>query len=240
MLNFLSALSFLTIIPSPKKDLPWEDGRKILYFPLVGLLIGGMLCGADHVFSIFLGGEVRAVLDVLFLAVISGGLHLDGLADSADGLLSHRPEEKMLEIMRDERIGAMGTLALMFCISLKFAGIMGLEEDSRWIWLLTAPALARSAQVMGLVFMDYARKEGGIANNFFRKGEYRLLALIPLPALIPFFLGVTAGLVTLFSFILFAVFLMSFFRRKIGGMTGDTLGAMSEIVEAAIIIAGVA
>ena len=236
MSNFLSALSFLTILPSPKKDLPWEDGRRIMYFPIVGLLIGGMLCGADHVFSLFFDREVRAVLDVLFLAVISGGLHLDGLADAADGLFSHRSREEMLRIMRDGRIGAMGTLALIFCLLLKCAGICALEEGTRWVWLLAAPALARSAQVAGLVFMDYARREGGIANHFFQKGKYRFLAWAPLSFLPPFFFGMETGLVALFSFILLTAAVLLYFQYKIGGMTGDTLGAMSEILETAVFV----
>ena len=236
MSNFFSALSFLTILPAPKGNLPWKDGRQVMYFPLVGLLMGAMLWGMDHLLSLYFNEVIRSILDVLFLAVISGGLHLDGLADAADGLLSHRPREEMLRIMKDGRIGAMGTLALIFCLLLKCAGIYALEDESRWVWLLAAPALARSAQVAGLVFMDYARKEGGIANHFFQKGKYRFLAWTPLPFLPPFFLGMETGLVALFSFILLTAALLLYFKDKIGGMTGDTLGAMSEILETAVLV----
>ncbi len=210
----------------------------VLYFPVVGFLIGGMLCMVDHLAGLFFGREVRAILDVLFLAMISGGLHLDGLADTADGFFSHRPREKMLEIMRDQRIGAMGALALTFCVLMKYGGTAGLHEGSRWIWLLAAPAFARSAQVAGLVFMDYARKDGGIATNLFQKNKYHLLLFCPLPAVLPFLLGVKIGLMVFLGFAFLTASLLFFFKRKIGGMTGDTLGAMSEIVEAAFLVIG--
>ncbi len=238
MTNFLSAISFLTILPFQKKA-SWENGGMVLYFPLVGLLIGGMLCCADFLFALMVSGEIRAVLDVLFLAVISGGLHLDGLADTADGVLSHKPRERILEIMRDQQIGAMGALALIFCLLLKVSGTMGLEGGARWVWLLTAPALARTAQILGLVFTDYARKEGGIASPLFQKNKHSLLIFCCLPAMIPFCLGVKVGLIVLALFTLLTGSLFLFFQKKIGGMTGDTLGALSEVVEAMILVLGV-
>lgn len=237
MSQFFSALSFLTIIPVPK-TVSWNDGRMALYFPLVGILVGGLLCGFDFLCGHFAGREVRAILDVLFLALISGGIHLDGLADAADGLLAHRPKEKTLEIMRDPRIGAMGALALIFCVLIKYAAIRGLADDSRWIWLMAAPAFARTAQVAGLVFVDYARKNGGIGDNLFQKNKLRLLLFTPLPALLPFSLGALVGLEALLFFILVTGILFYFCRKKIGGMTGDTLGALSEIMEAGLFVLG--
>jgi adenosylcobinamide-GDP ribazoletransferase len=209
-----------------------------LYFPLVGILIGGLLCGFDFFCSHFAGGETLAILDVLFLALVSGGIHLDGLADAADGLLAHRPKEKTLEIMRDPRIGAMGALALIFCILIKYSAIRELEDGSRWIWLMAAPAFARTAQAAGLVLMNYARKNGGIGDNLFQKNKLRLLLFTPLPALIPFSQGALVGMEALFVFILVTGIFFLFCRKKIGGMTGDTLGALSEIMEACLLVLG--
>lgn len=237
LFHFFSALSFLTIIPAPT-TVSCADGRMALYFPLVGILVGGLLCGFDFFCGHFAGGETRAILDVLFLAFISGGIHLDGLADAADGLLAHRPKEKTLEIMRDPRTGAMGVLALIFCILMKYAAIRELEDGTRWIWLVAAPAFARTAQVAGLVFMDYARKNGGIADNLFQKNKYGLLLFTPLPLLVPFSMGALGGMKALLVFILVACIFFSFCRKKIGGMTGDTLGALSEAMEACLLVLG--
>lgn len=237
MSHFFSALSFLTIIPSPAPA-SWKGGRMVLYYPLVGLLIGGLLCGADYLFEFFFREEIRAVLDVLFLAIITGALHLDGLADTADGLLSHRPKERVLEIMRDQRIGIMGALALIFCVLLKAGGILSLTNSNRWVWLLAAPAFGRVAQVLGLVFLDYARNGGGIATNLFQKKKYGLLSFCPLAMGVPFLAGFEAGLLTLFLFVSSTIFILLFFQKKIDGMTGDTLGALSEITETTILLMG--
>lgn len=214
------------------------DGRQIMYFPLVGLLIGSLLYGVDTLGVQFATQEIRVIADALFLAVISGALHLDGLADSADGLFSHRPKERILEIMQDSRIGVMGALAILFCLLLKMAGFSGLNQPGYEIWLFTAPALARSSQVVGLVFMDYARPEGGKSQIFFQKKQYHLLGFAIIPIALPFWISIETGLLILFLFIAGNLLLLWFFQRGIGGITGDTLGAQTELIESVILITG--
>jgi len=237
MVNFLSALGFLTILPMPAKAFR-VDGRQILYFPLVGLLIGALLYGVDKLGTLYATQEIRVVADALFLAVISGALHLDGLADSADGLFSHRPKERILEIMQDSRIGVMGALAIIFCLMLKMAGFAGLSGPDYEIFLLTAPALARTGQVVGLVFMDYARQEGGKSQLFFQNKKYHLLALGAIPLALPFWISIETGLMVLLLFLSGTILLLWFFQKGIGGMTGDTLGAQTELIESVILITG--
>lgn len=166
MRNFVSALSFLTVLPSGRVAGP-PDGASVLYFPVVGILIGGMLAGVDWLGSLFLYDELRALVDVAFLALITGGLHLDGLADSADALYFHHDPAKALQIMKDPRIGVMGVLALIFGLGFKFAGLLVLDIQQCWIGFLVAPALARSAQVVGLVFMNDARETGGVGRTLY-------------------------------------------------------------------------
>ncbi len=235
MVNFFSALGFLTIIPMPKKAFR-QDGRQILYFPLVGLLIGALLFCVDQVCAAFTFTEVRVVIDTLFLAAISGALHLDGLADTADGLFSHRSKERKLEIMKDPRIGVMGTLVVFFVLALKMAGLAGLKNSGYEIWLFIAPALARGSQVIGLVFMDYARNDDGKSHLFFQKGNYRLLAFILIPIALPFWLSLATGFIVLVLFLTMNVLLLWFFQKQIGGITGDTLGAATEINEALFLV----
>ena len=237
MLNFFSALSFLTIIPASRQS-PWSDKSKVLHFPLVGLLIGALLYGLDHLLSSFAYREVRAALDVIFLAIITGGLHLDGLADSAYGLFSHKDKHKALEIMKDPRIGSMGAITAVLCLLLKFSGLAGIDGNQCWIWLLTAPALARSTQVIGLVFMDDARGGGGMGAPFFQKLNYGALIYCAIPLTLPFLLSLKTGLLILGLFAFSTFIVLFYFQSKLGGMTGDTLGAATEIVETALLVAG--
>ena len=170
MTSFFSALSFLSILPGPSNR-PL-DSRIVMHFPLVGLLIGGLLVGVDWVGALILPPFLRCIVDVLFLAVVTGALHLDGLADSADGLFSHRPRSRVLEIMKDPRVGVMGVIAIVFCLLLKVGGIDGLSESHGWLWLLIAPALARCSQVIGLFALKDAREGEGIGSPLYQKKNY--------------------------------------------------------------------
>jgi len=236
-LKFLSAIGFLTILPVPARAIN-GDGKQVLYFPLVGLVIGSLLYGVDQLLSLAPYLEVRIVGDVLFLAVISGALHLDGLADTADGIFSHRPRERILEIMKDSRIGVMGVLALLFCILLKIAGVAGIIQSETLIWLILAPALGRTALVIGLVFISHIPSEKTLAEQFYQRGEYFLLLFCPIPFAIIFHMNWVFALVSLFIFTLFLVGLLLFFKNKLGGITGDTLGAKTEIIETLFLLVG--
>ncbi len=236
-MKFLSAISFLTILPVPARALS-GDGKQVLYFPFAGLVIGGLLYGVDYLLSLTPYLEVRVVGDVLFLAIISGALHLDGLADTADGIFSHRPREQILEIMKDSRIGVMGVLALLFCVLLKIAGVAGIMQSEALIWLILAPALGRTAQVIGLVFVNHVPSEKTLAEQFYQRGEYFLLLFCPLPFAIIFYMNWGFALISLAIFTILLVGLLIFFKNKIGGITGDTLGATTEIIETVFLLIG--
>ncbi|MBC8286403.1 MAG: adenosylcobinamide-GDP ribazoletransferase [Nitrospinae bacterium] len=236
-MKFLSAIGFLTILPVPARAIS-GDGRQVLYFPLVGLFIGCLLYGVDYLLSLAPYPEIRVVGDVLFLTVISGALHLDGLADTADGIFSHRPREQILEIMKDSRIGVMGVLALVFCVLLKLAGLAGIIHSGSLIWLILAPAMGRTAQVVGLVFISHVTSEKTLAEQFYQQGKYSLLLFCPLPFAVIFYMDwvLALAILTLFAFLLVALLL--FFKNKIGGITGDTLGATTEIIETVFLLIG--
>ena len=214
------------------------DGKQVLYFPLVGLVIGCLLYCVDQLLSLAPYIEIRIVGDVLFLAIISGALHLDGLADTADGIFSHRPREQILEIMKDSRIGVMGVLALLFCVLLKIAGVAGIIQSVSLIWLILAPALGRTAQVIGLVFVNHVPSEKTLAKQFYQRGEYFLLLFCPLPFALIFYMNWALALVSLTIFTVLLVGLLLFFKNKIGGITGDTLGATTEIIETVFLLIG--
>ncbi len=236
-MNFLSAIGFLTTIPIPAWAIH-SDGRQVLYFPLVGLFIGCLLCGVDQLLGMTGHSEVRIIGDVLFLAIISGALHLDGLADTADGLFSHRSREQILRIMKDPHIGVMGVLVLFFCILLKLAGVAGVIHSESLIWLILAPALGRTAQVMGLVFVGHVPSEKMLAEQFYQRGSLSLLIFCPLPFAILIYISWALALASLIMFAILLVGLLLFFKSKIGGITGDTLGATTEIIETAFLLIG--
>lgn len=236
-MNFLAAIGFLTILPVPSRAIS-TNGRQVLYFPLVGLVIGSLLYGIDHLLSLLPYPEVRIVGDVLFLAIISGALHLDGLADSADGLFSHRPREQILLIMKDSRIGVMGVLTLLFCILLKLSGVAGITQSESMIWLVLAPALGRTAQVIGLVFVSHVPSEKTLAESFYQQGKFSLLIFCPLPFAAIFYMDWVLGLTSLILFSLLLISLLIWFKNKIGGITGDTLGATTEIIETVFLLMG--
>jgi adenosylcobinamide-GDP ribazoletransferase len=237
MRNFASALSFLTLIPSGKLA-GKPAGASILFFPVVGLLIGCLLVGVDWLGSLFFYSELRILTDVAFLAWITGGLHLDGLADSTDALYILHDKEKSLEIMKDPRVGVMGVLALLFCLGFKIAGVSALEFEHCWVWFVVAPALARSAQVVGLVFMSDARQTGGVGQTLYQKGKYQYLTFCLVPLALPFWVSVPVGISVLAAFLIVNVSLFWFFRRRLGGMTGDTFGALTEITETFFLVVG--
>lgn len=231
--GFFSALQFITVIPLGKGGI-WEPRGMIAWFPAVGLVLGGLLAGVD-----FLAGRLwspvgAALADVAFLAAVTGGFHLDGLADTADGLYGRRPRERALEIMKDSRIGAMGVLAILFGLTLKGVGIAGLESQRPWLlWLV--PAYARAAMVVGIRALPYGRGAEGTGFALF---ETRLgwgaLTGLPVLALLSLGLGWPGALTLNAGFALVCAGLVAAYRRKLGCITGDMLGAMAEITEALI------
>ncbi|NIR14422.1 MAG: adenosylcobinamide-GDP ribazoletransferase, partial [Desulfobacterales bacterium] len=158
----------------------------------MGLGIGLILMLADYLFLKLWPMGVASLLDILLLAILSGGLHLDGLGDTADGLFSHKSPERALAIMRDSRIGAMGLLAILFVLAIKWVSLQGVAEH-RALYLLIIPAYSRGAMMFGIKFLSYGRPEGGVGTDFFsRKPPLVALTFIFFPALISLRLGYPA------------------------------------------------
>ena len=170
MKYLISALQFLTILPLGKSR-DFDAPKTIPWFPVVGLAIGLILMLGDYIFSILWPDIIVALLDVLLIVILSGGLHLDGLGDTADGFFSHKSTEQVLSIMRDSRIGVMGLAAIVFVLSIKWASILHLVGH-RALYLFIIPAYSRGAMMFGIKFLRYGRPQGGIGTDFF-------LALIP-------------------------------------------------------------
>lgn len=240
--SFLTAFRFLTVIPVTWKQN--EDGvffqASVIWFPLIGLIIGVVTAVCVSLVYSFLSSSVTAVFALLVLGGITGFLHLDGVADSGDGLLSSRPREQALEIMRDSRSGAMGVIFLLFVILGKYAALSSLSVETLLPVLILMPLGGRTAIVFSMAILPYARRENGLGRLFYSTERY-YVAGIALVFFILFSCYVSLSL-TLFVFpaLLFTVFLFSrWCFVKLGGATGDTLGAVCEFSEFSIAVAAV-
>ncbi len=234
MKGLISAIQFMTVLPV-WKTMDFQPGRAIPFFPVVGLLLGAMLCAFDMVASRLWGPEAAAVLDVVFLAALTGALHLDGLGDAADGLYGSRPREKALAIMKDSRIGAMGLVAIVCGLAVKWAGVMGLGPD-RWILLIIIPAYARAGNLFAMKLLPYGRPEGGTGSAFFGGPmPIRAFWAVSLPVAGSLLLG-WMGLWLNLGFLLLVAAILFYYKKKIGCITGDMLGAMIEVTEAGLFL----
>jgi adenosylcobinamide-GDP ribazoletransferase len=234
MRRFLAAMRFLTVIPLPGR---WGTDESSLagsaiFFPVVGLFIGLVAAGVGVCGARWLPGGVAAALVIVALLACSGGLHMDGLSDTADGLLSARPREQALEIMRDSRVGAMGVIAVVCALMLKFAALASLPVGELWRTALLMPVAGRAALVVSIALLPYARPEGGLAAPFFRRRSMpdalaAELFLLVTASLVLDMAGLIAACAALAAVLFFSVYTW----RRIGGATGDTLGAACEIAE---------
>ena len=236
MSAFFSAITFLTPVRVPQAWAGGERGlrRAPVFFPIIGVVIGGVAAavsfGLDHV----LPGLLAAVIVALWLVGSSAGLHMDGLADTADGLLSSRPRERVLEIMRDSHIGTMGVLAVVGVLLLKVVSLASVPGPDRWRLVLLAPIAGRCALLLAMSVFPYARKDGGLGTIFCVQGRKAVLlsvwagvVLFAAGWLLASFEGLVIACVSLVGSLLFGWYA----QRRIGGYTGDTLGATSELVE---------
>ncbi|RUM41169.1 MAG: adenosylcobinamide-GDP ribazoletransferase [Desulfobulbus sp.] len=231
-----AAIRFLTIIPLPGNAGTGEDelAGSLLFFPFVGMMIGVVVLFMAVILQWLLPSFVCAVLLTCLLAACSGGLHLDGLADTADGFFSSRPRERILEIMRDSATGVMGSITLVFLLLIKVSCLDSLATDGMLLpAVFLMPLAGRTTIVLLMALQPYAREQGGLATLFYSQISRRaaLFALAVFAIFSVCFAGVRGFAVVVASSLLVIAF--GFYcRRKIGGSTGDTLGAVCELAEA--------
>jgi adenosylcobinamide-GDP ribazoletransferase len=239
--NLIIALRFLTVIPLRGTKEYGAEGMagSLNYYAFVGLVLGSTLAFCAWGIGKFGLGLSGDVLIVALLALLTGGLHLDGLADTADGVFNCRTREQKLEIMRDSRIGAMGAVALILVLMLKVALTGELAAGEKLKYLFLMPALGRGAMVWSTVYFPYARKAGGMGSFTLGAGPRVLIPNIIILLLAGLMLlGVTwvAILLAVFGFVHVLGLLLS---RQLGGLTGDTYGAICELAETFTLFLGV-
>ncbi len=232
-------IQFLTTIPVPiNLDVSEEDfGKGLLFAPLVGFLIGGIIAGSFFLLRTIFPPSVTAVFIIILYIVLTGGIHLDGLGDTSDGIFSNRPKERMLEIMRDSRVGTNAVLAV-FCVLALDAVIIG-SINSFYIFkvLLLMPVAGRIGSLTGAAASTYARNGTGLGKSFIDCcGIREVIPGIILYSLLFYAItGVPGVLLCIFSFIS-AFVLVKLLGKKIGGATGDILGAVCELNQTLFLI----
>jgi adenosylcobinamide-GDP ribazoletransferase len=238
MNSLLGTIRFLTIIPTVRPGL--DEARlcvKPEYFPVVGLVLGIVLAIVDAVFLWLFPPPLASACTIIALIILTGGLHLDGLADTADGFFSARPREEILRIMRDSRTGAMGVMAIAGILLLKVSALSSLAPGIRMRALLLMPVAGRCAMAALMAHLPPARPDGLAALLRPKEAKYLLIvspaALLVLGWLLLGKDGIVVGVVCLLALVPVSLYMF----RKIGGMTGDTLGAACEIVEAISLMA---
>lgn len=233
MNSFILLLQFATRLPLPLKTnySPKEIAKGVKYFPLVGLILGGIIYGFYRIAVNFLPPLPLGVILLVISIYLTGGLHLDGLADTADGLGSSRSREDTLAIMKDSRIGAMGVIALVSLLLLKFSLFASLQSAISLPMLLLPPVLGRWGMVWGMAVFPSGRQEGlGKAFAEFT-GKWDLLLSMVFTLLIAFLVAGAWGIYLLLLAGGYACLFHRWITKRLGGITGDTLGAACETGE---------
>ena len=232
-----TAVRYLTIVPWPARAgvPPAALGRAAGWFPVVGAALGALLALIDHGLARIFPGLLSALLTVTVWKVFTGGLHLDGLADSLDALGGRTPEHRLV-ILRDSRIGTFGAVGLILVLMIEIVALSGLEPGLRWRALVAAPVLGRGvAPMLARVFAP-ARADGqgaAFAAAVTRIGAGSALALAVVVAVLVLS---TAGALVTAAVVVGALALARFLTWRFGGLTGDVLGAVIELAELTVIL----
>lgn len=234
---FWLALSFLTTLPAPQ--LPYIPGglsRSAVWFPLVGMIIGGILGAASWGLHLIFPPAITAVLITTLWIMLTGGLHLDGVADCCDGLLASTSAEKRLEILRDPRNGTFAVLGLILFVALKITAVFTLLQQNNVVIipLLLAPTVARWL-ILPTAKQPLARGSG-MGNEFAQGLTARILGTaVLLPIFITIYSG-WQGVIAILCAHLTTWWWIHFAKKRIGGVTGDVYGAVVETAELAILL----
>lgn len=240
--GFAAAVSMITIVPVPGKKDPYIASCQP-WFPIIGGILGFFLVLIGWL--IFWGcegwSEAAAFAVLAMGAILTGSLHLDGLADWADGFWGGRTPEQRLSIMKDSCVGAFGVVVLVIVLLGKWLGLTRIIAHGGWNWIVMAYILSRTMQVVLACAQPYARSEGGTGYAFIAgtNGRRTVVAVLVAIILVLLTTKMSAGLlVVVAGALLFTIVFGIWCRRCVGGVTGDLLGACSEIIELWVLLCG--
>lgn len=243
--QFIILIQFMTRIPIPiKVDYSEKKlGKSIKFFPLVGLIIGLILYCMHFLIATYLKNILYSkTIVAIFLITVEimtvGIIHIDGLGDTFDGLFSYAKRERMLEIMKDSRIGTNGAVVLILYFIAKIALISEIIVINPK-YLIIFPIIARLSTSTNAGLTDYARKSGMSNAIISENGIFEVIFSLILTNILVFFIIGSKGSVTVFVALLFIILFMLNVRKKIGGITGDTMGASLELTSILVLFLGI-
>ena len=236
MSSFFAALQFLTVFPWPRRMARTTDeiARGAIFFPAIGLLLGSILVLVNYLLAPFTHAGLSSVLLVALLALLTGGLHLDGLGDTFDGLGAGGDRERMLRIMDDSHTGAFGVIAIVLVLFLKINALESLDFD-RWRALLAAPVLGRWAMVL-MGHRSKAAKPGLGSTLIDHLSTTHLILATFITLLLIAAILRGAGIALMVWVAVFSMASKIYFHRRLGGVTGDTFGAVGELSETSVLL----
>jgi adenosylcobinamide-GDP ribazoletransferase len=244
-LRFIAALQFLTSIPVPgfRGVAPEKLGQATAYFPIVGLIIGLILVFLNWLLGLILPEPVVTALLIAALVILTGALHLDGLADTCDGVAGHKPVEERWQVMRDSRAGAFGIVGVIVVLLVKYIALNNVPSVFMTAVLLFMPTLSRWAMVYAIFAFRYAHREGlGTAfKNATKWPQFTAATILTLAlalALYPLFSY--TGLLIFGGILIITTGISFYLKYKFDGLTGDTYGAINEIGEVAVLLIAIA
>lgn len=234
------ALQFMTRIPIPIKleieenDFPGTTA----YFPVVGLVIGLILSGVFMILKDIFPREIIITTIIALSYILIGALHIDGFSDTFDGLFSNKNKDKMLNIMRDSRLGTNGVIAAIFMILLKIMFLSNIKDYIVIPSLIIMPVLGRFSNTFAILISKSARGGEGLGGLMIGKIGFKEISIA---LIISILIGYIVMPILLFFKILIAIIVLTFLivkyiSSRIGGMTGDTLGATNELSELFVLI----
>lgn len=234
--DFITGFQFLTrihIVTQSKWSLA-SCGRSVKFFPIIGAIIGLILAGVVYGLQNFSGVKVpvhvMAIMVIFIEILITGGLHCDGFMDTIDGVFSGRSRERMLEIMKDSRVGAFGVMAFCLLSIFKYSLIMDIDQVLLPIAVLVMPIVGRIGLVIAITLYPYARAEG-LGKIFYQPSHRINLCVVAVSALLLIVpLGqkaIISGIVGLGAAFIFCQYV----SKRLGGLTGDVYGGVNEVTE---------
>lgn len=232
--SIVVAFQFLTRLYLPI-NVEWDTAnlrRSVMWFGLVGAFIGVILAGAMTLFNRFdLIPAVSAIIILLIWIFITGGMHIDGISDMADGFFSMRDKEKTLEIMKDSHVGAFGVITIVFLLLIKFEMLKEFIITEKNVWLLILPpTIARIAAGLVLSFYETTKKSG--LGYTFHSSDPRIFWAIGFIVTL-----IISSILNIKSLIFIGIAILAsnlmalWAKKKIGGLNGDIYGAIVETVE---------
>jgi len=214
----------------------WEIGRSTVHFPFLGLGIGAALFGLDRLFDLFLPTALGSALLIVALVLLTGANHLDGFMDSCDGMVAGRSPQERLAIMSDSRVGSFGVVGVLCLLLVKYISILFLPGASRMAALLLMPTLGRWSMVYAIFIYPAARREG-LGQSFKEHVNWGGVVIATIITIaVSVVLLQLLGLALVAAIWLILVIMAVFLKKKLGGLTGDTYGAINEVIEVSVLI----